>query len=65
MAGCLTLFHYKISLFIPNYAASSFFFLSLFRAATLAYRGPQARGQIRATAAAYTTETAMPEPICV
>ena len=36
-----------------------------FRAAPVAYGSSQARGQIRAVAAAYATATAMPDPGCV
>ena len=38
------------------------FIYLLFRATSMAYRGSQARGQIRAIAATYTTATAIRNP---
>ena len=42
-----------------------FFFFGLFKAATVAYGGSQARGLIGAVAPSYTTVTAMPDPSLV
>ena len=43
----------------------SIFFPAFFRTASVAYGSSLLRGQIRATAAAYTTATAMPDVSCI
>ena len=48
-----------------DFKALFFFSLLFFRAASTAYGSSQARGQIGAVAAAYTTATATRDPSCV
>ena len=49
----------------PFWVCYLFIFKFLFRATPVAYGSSQARGGIRATAGAYATGIAMPDPSCI
>ena len=60
-----TVFSLSLFSWLLWFYLSIIFFLSLFRAAPVAYGGSQASGLIGAVAASYARATAMPDPSCV